>query len=499
MKYRAKFAALMTATLLSSAPTLAQSQDFDVMEASISDIHEAYRAGEVSVTKLVETYLQRIEEIDGGSISLNSLITVSPSALEVAAQLDESEAGGPLYGIPIILKDNYDTKDMPTTGGSLSLKDSTPPADATIVEKMRDAGAIILAKGNLDEWAHGGSPGGGYSSAGGQTLNPYNLNRGPAGSSGGPAAAVAANLGVVGMGSDTLGSIRGPVTNNALVGIKPTLGLVSRAGIIPFSLTFDVAGPMTRSVEDAAVVLGVIAGVDPKDPATYKSVGKAYQDYTQFLEVDGLQGARIGVLRNYFGANPSVDASVNAAIDELSQQGAVIVDPLMIPEELIAVSGAIYGTVSDLEFKWQLADYLGTLEGDAPKTLEGIIADAEANDLPLNSRVLERLHLAENRNGLDDPYYLATREHGPEMFRSVIDSILEENNLDALVYPTSGCTSRPLASAQDDTYECGEAPGAPTLLAYRATRPFRSLRALLQTVCRPAFRFWARPSASLAC
>lgn len=181
MKYRAKFAALMTATLLSSAPTLAQSQDFDVMEASISDIHEAYRAGEVSVTKLVETYLQRIEEIDGGSISLNSLITVSPSALEVAAQLDESEAGGPLYGIPIILKDNYDTKDMPTTGGSLSLKDSTPPADATIVEKMRDAGAIILAKGNLDEWAHGGSPGGGYSSAGGQTLNPYNLNRGPAG------------------------------------------------------------------------------------------------------------------------------------------------------------------------------------------------------------------------------------------------------------------------------------------------------------------------------
>lgn len=265
------------------------------------------------------------------------------------------------------------------------------------------------------------------------------------------------------MGSDTLGSIRGPVTNNALVGIKPTLGLVSRAGIIPFSLTFDVAGPMTRSVEDAAVVLGVIAGVDPKDPATYKSVGKAYQDYTQFLEVDGLQGARIGVLRNYFGANPSVDASVNAAIDELSQQGAVIVDPLMIPEELIAVSGAIYGTVSDLEFKWQLADYLGTLEGDAPKTLEGIIADAEANDLPLNSRVLERLHLAENRNGLDDPYYLATREHGPEMFRSVIDSILEENNLDALVYPTSGCTSRPLASAQDDTYECGEAPGSSNL------------------------------------
>ncbi|MFC5648540.1 amidase family protein [Paenibacillus solisilvae] len=441
---------------------------FVIEEATIADIQKALASGQLTSEALVKFYLQRIDAIDKAGPHLNSIITVNPHALETAIELDKERktkgSRGPMHGIPVILKDNYDTADMPTTGGSASLKGTVPVKDAFMVKKLRDAGAIILAKGNLDEWAHGGAPGGGYSSVGGQTLNPYKLNRGPSGSSSGPGAAVAANLAAVGMGTDTLGSIRGPVASNALVGIKPTLGLTSRSGIIPFSLTFDVGGPIARSVADAAILLGVVAGADSDDPATYQSIGKSYKDYTPFLKKNGLKGARVGVLRNYFGANAEVDQSVNVAIKDMRKQGAVIVDSLKIPQDLIDVSGKIYSTISDLEFKWQLEDYFKTRGNAFPfKTLSDIIVDAEKNNLPLNDNVLGRLKTADAREGLQDPYYQATLKYGPESFRRVIDQILKDNDLDAVVFPTSGCTAQPLEGVNDASYKCGQAPGSSNL------------------------------------
>ncbi|MBW7455257.1 amidase, partial [Paenibacillus sepulcri] len=213
-----------------------------------------------------------------------------------------------------------------------------------------------------------------------------------------------------------------------------------------------------------AIVLGVVAGADPDDPATYQSIGKSYKDYTPFLKKNGLKGARIGVLRNYFGANPEVDQSVNAAIKDMQKQGAVIVDSLKIPQDLIDVSGKIYSTISDLEFKWQLEDYFKTRGNALPfKTLSDIISDAEKNNLPLNANVLGRLETAEAAGGLQDPYYQATLKYGPESFRRVIDQLLKDNDLDAVVFPTSGCTAQPLPGVNDASYKCGQAPGSSNL------------------------------------
>jgi amidase len=445
-----------------------QVKPFDITEATISDIQSALKSGQITSEQLVKMYLDRIQAIDKEGPKLNSIISINPKAVETAIELDKERATkgprGPLHGIPVIVKDNYDTVDMPTTGGSASLKDTFPLKDSTIVKKLRDAGAIIIAKGNLDEWAHGGATGGGYSSLGGQTLNPYKLNRGPSGSSAGPGAAVAANLATVGMGTDTLGSIRGPVSSNDLVGIKPTMGLASRSGIIPFSLTFDVPGPMTRTVTDAAILLGVVSGADTEDPVTYQGIGKTYKDYTPFLKKDGLKKARIGVLRNYFGANADVDKSTNNAINDMKKQGATIVDNLFIPQDLIDSSGKIYSTISDLEFKWQLQDYLKTRGSDFPlKTLSDIIADANKNNWLVNPNVMGRLKTADAKASLQDPYYLATLKYGPDAFRRVIDQILKDNKLDAVVFPTSGCTAQPLPGVQDDSYSCGQAPGSSNL------------------------------------
>jgi amidase len=443
-------------------------EPFIIEEATIEDIQKALDSGQLTSEELVKMYLDRIQAIDKGGPHLNSIIFINPLAVETAIDLDEERKTkgpkGPLHGIPVIVKDNYDTVDMPTTGGSASLKDTVSLEDSFIVKKLRDAGAIILAKGNLDEWAHGGATGGGYSSLGGQTLNPYKLSRGPSASSAGPGAAVAANLSVVGIGTDTRGSIRGPASSNNLVGIKPTLGLTSRSGIIPLSLSFDVGGPMARSVADAAIVLGVISGVDPADPATYQSIGRAYTDYTQFLKKDGLKGARIGVLRNYFGANADVDKSVNAAIEDMNKQGAIVIDPLLMPQDLIDATDTIYSTISSLEFKWQLQDYLKKRGNNFPfHTLSEIIADAELNNLPLNPTVMGRLKTAESRPDLHDPYYLSALKYGPEAFRRVIDKILLENNLDALVFPSSGCTAHPLPGVNDDSYQCGVVPDSTNL------------------------------------
>lgn len=461
------------AVLLGILPLSALAATFSLEEATVADINAAFDAGALTSERLTQLYLNRIETYDNNGPKINSIITINPDALQTASQLDkERQLTGPrspLHGIPVILKDNYDTFDLPTTAGSVVLKGSTPPDDGFLVKQLRDAGAVILAKGNLDEWAHGGSPGGGYSSIDGQTLNPYNLNRGPAGSSGGPGAAIAANFGVIGTGSDTGGSIRGPAAANGLVGIKPTLGLTSRDGIVPFSLSLDVGGPMARTVTDAAIALGTMTGVDANDLRTLESEGKFYKDYTQFLNPDSLQGARIGVARNFFGGNDEVDQAINTALETMNDLGATVVDSTNFPQDVLASIGNTYTVISDTEFKSQIAEYLASLGDDAPvKTLADIIALSESpevvnSEFPVNSRVLERLKEAEARDSLSDPLYIDNLNSGTALVQNAIRNIMDANNLDAILYPTSRCPASPIPSVVDPTYVCRSGPGASTL------------------------------------
>lgn len=453
--------------VLSAKP--AQSATFNLQEASVSSINQAFDAGALTSEELVQLYLNRIEAYDDAGPTLNSLITVNPNALQTAAALDlERQATGPrsiLHGIPVILKDNFDTFDLPTTAGSVALQGSIPPDDAYIVKQLRDAGAIILAKANLDEWAHGGAPGGGYSSVGGQTKNPYNLNRGPAGSSGGPGAAIAANFGTIGLGTDTGGSIRGPAAANGLVGIKPTLGLTSRDGIIPFSLTLDTGGPLTRTVTDAAITLGFMTGIDPNDPVTKESEGKFFTDYTQFLDKDALQGARIGVARDFFGRNSEIDQAIEQAIAEIKALGANVVESVTFPPDVLAARGEIYSTISDTEFKAQVADYLETLSDEYPKTLAEVIEISQSpevvnSEFPVFPSVLSRLLEAEVRGPLTNPDYLDALNNGRAFIKNATLNVLNSNDLDAIIYPTSGCPAAPRSGIVDPTYVCSPGTSA---------------------------------------
>ena len=452
-----------SAVSLALTASTTKAATFELEEATVAEINQAFDAGALTSEQLVQLYLNRIEAYDQQGPSLNSLITVNPDALQQAADLDvERQTVGTrssLYGIPIILKDNYDTFDLPTTAGSVALAGSIPPNDAFVVQQLREAGAIVLGKANMDEWAHGGSPGGGYSSLGGQTLNPYDLSRGPSGSSGGPAAAIAANFGVIGFGTDTGGSIRGPAADNGLVGIKPTLGLTSRDGIIPFALSLDTGGPMARTVTDAAIALGEMTGIDESDPATLESTGKFFEDYTQFLSADALEDARIGVARDFFGSNAEVDQAINTAIDELETLGATVVDPITFPSDVLEARSSIYSTISDTEFKAQIADYLATLSNEYPETLAEIIDISTSPEVtnsptPVNSRVLERLMEAQARGPIPNPEYLEALINGTALIEEATLEIFNSNNLDALVYPTSGCPASPLPGVDDPTFVC---------------------------------------------
>ncbi len=299
-------------------------------ELTIAGIHEAVRRGELSFRQLIEGYLKRIEAYDQKGPSLNSIIYLNPKALDIADEKDkEFKQNGSLkllHGIPVLLKDNVDTKDMPTTGGSLSLQDYVPKEDAFITKKLLDAGAIILAKVNLHEFAVWGET---VSSILGQTLNPYDLTRTPGGSSGGTGAGIAANFGVIGIGTDTINSIRSPASACSLVGIRPTIGLVSRNGIIPYSLTQDAAGPITRTVEDSVKVLDVISGYDPGDPSTAWAVKNIPESYTKYLEHSGLEGVRLGVLKSFFGLSPEhedVNSAIRRCIEVMAENGATLID-----------------------------------------------------------------------------------------------------------------------------------------------------------------------------
>lgn len=403
---------------------------FELIEATIMDIQKAMDAGKLTAKELVQMYLDRIEKYDDQGPAINAIITVNPDALKIAEELDKERAEkGPrslLHGIPIIVKDNYDTADMPTTAGCTCLEDSIPPDDAYQIQKLKEAGAIILAKSNLAEFAFTYLT---NSSLGGQTLNPYDLTRYPGGSSGGTGAALAANFGVAGLGTDTGGSIRVPSSFNSLVGIRPTIGLTSRDGIIPLALTQDVGGPMARTVADAVIVLDAISGYDPADVVTARSVGEVPASYTEFLKEDGLEGKRIGVIRDLFGSNPEVVSIMDAAVKDMERLGATVIE-VTVPnlDEIVS-----YPSLSGWEFKFQLNDYLATLGDRAPyKSLSEIIESGEY-DPSIESSLIAR----EARESLDAEEYKDIVLFRTKLTQESLLKVMADYDLDALVYPTS--------------------------------------------------------------
>jgi amidase len=415
-------------------------------EQNILQLQEEMNAGRLTSREIVEWYLERIELIDSNGPRLNSIIELNPDALAIADELDaERKEKGPrglMHGIPVVLKENIDTADrMMTTAGSLALIGSVPVRDAFVVEKLRDAGAVILAKGNLSEWAnfrseHSSS---GWSSRGGQTLNPYALDRNPCGSSSGSAVAVAADLCTVAVGTETDGSVICPSHANGIVGIKPTIGLVSRSGIVPISHTQDTAGPMGRSVADAAILLGAMTGVDSRDPVTRESEGNGRTDYTKFLSPKGLEGARIGVVRNLFEFDERVDAIMEDSINIMRENGAEVVDPIEI-----AGAKELWEPEYEVllyEFKEDLNSYLAGLGPDAPvKSLEEVIEFNEANreeTMPFFGQDI--MLKSQEKGSLDEKKYVEALEKCKKLSQTEgLNPALKEKKLDTLVAPSGG-------------------------------------------------------------
>lgn len=422
------------------------SSPFELEELTISELQEGMKAGRFTARGLTETYLKRIDAIDKKGPVINCVIEINPDAMSIADAMDRERKNqdlrGPLHGIPVLIKDNIATHDrMMTTAGSLALVGSMPPEDSFVVKKLRSAGAVILGKTNLSEWAnirssHSTS---GWSARGGQTRNPYSLDRNPCGSSSGSGVAAAANLCAAAIGTETDGSVVCPCSANSLVGIKPTVGLISRAGIIPIAHSQDTAGPMVRTVADAAILLGVLTGIDPNDAATNDSKGKALTDYTKFLNKDGLRGARIGVVRKSFGSNEQVDQLMADRIAEIKKLGAIIVDPADIP-----TSGKFDDSELEVllyELKADLNSYLTWLGPNAPvHSLKEIIDFNEKNREKELKYFGQDLFLkAEAKGPLTSKEYLDALRMNHELTREKgIDFVLHEKKLDALIAPTGG-------------------------------------------------------------
>ena len=413
-----------------------------VSNQTIAEFESDLSHGRTTVRATTEGYIARIGAIDSSGPALHAVLEVNSEATRIAGELDAKHGKHrPLFGVSVLLKDNIDTADtLLTTAGSLALMTSKPTRDAFIVRRLRDSGAVILGKTNMSEWANYRSTrsSSGWSGRGGQTKNPYALDRNPCGSSAGSGAAVAAGLAIVAIGSETDGSIVCPSSANGLVGIKPTVGLVSRSGIIPISASQDTAGPMAHTVADAAAVLTVLAGFDPDDPATAPLKSHPAPDYTRFLDANGLKGARIGVLRHYAGFHEQVDVVFEQALTALRAQGAVLVDPVEIPNsEKLDVDEQV---VMQYEFKDGLNRYLGTRKGEGPRTLAELI---DYNNQHLNSEMpffQQELFLKSNASGpLTDHAYMEAHERakrlaGPEG----IDAALAKDHLDVLIAPTLG-------------------------------------------------------------
>jgi len=427
-------------------PASPEVRAFELEEITIGELQDGMKSGKYTARSLVEMYSARIQEADKSGPKVNAVIEMNPDAASIAEQLDQERKAkgprGPMHGIPVLIKDNIDTADrMMTTAGSLALVGSKPPKDSMVAQKLRAAGAVILGKTNLSEWAnirssHSTS---GWSGRGGLTRNPYALDRNACGSSSGTGAGISANFAAVGIGTETDGSIVCPSSSNGLAGIKPTVGLVSRSGIIPISHSQDGAGPMCRTVRDAAILLGALTGMDPEDPATAASAGKSQSNYEQFCDPAGLKGARIGVARKYFGFSDSVDSLIEQALDVMKKQGATLVDPADI-----ATLGKFDESellVFLYELKADLNAYLARLGPSAPvKTLKDIIEFNERNrekEMPYFGQDL--FIKAEAKGPLTEREYVEALAKNHQLARTEgIDALMTKHQLDAIVAPTGG-------------------------------------------------------------
>jgi amidase len=421
------------------------SAPFELDEITLGELQSAMTSGQYTARSIAEKYLARIDAMDKSGPTVNSVIEVNPDALAIAGALDQERkqkgARGPLHGVPVLIKDNIDTGDrMMTTAGSLALVGPPAPRDSFVAQKLREAGAVILGKTNLSEWAnirssHSTS---GWSGRGGLTRNPYALDRNPCGSSSGSGAATSANFCTLAVGTETDGSVVCPSSLNGIVGIKPTLGLISRSGIIPIAHSQDTAGAMARTVRDAAILLGALAGTDPRDPATAASIGKAAPDYTRFLDPNGLRGARIGVARKYFGFNDGVDALMDSLLNDMKKQGAEVIDPADLPS---------HGKFDDTEFtvllyelKADLNAYLAARRTAPVRTLEDVIAFDDNNkekEMPFFGQDI--FVKAQAKGPLSSKEYVDALAANVRLSRNEgIDAVMDKYHLDALVAPTAG-------------------------------------------------------------
>ncbi len=437
---------LATTASLALPPLVRGATRAAVEDMTLADIQAAYADGRLTARRLTQMYLQRIEALDRNGPRLGAVLEINPRALEIAGELDQERGSkgprGPLHGIPILIKDNVETADhMMTTAGSLALEGWYAPQDAPLVARLRAAGAVILGKTNLSEWANFRSTHSisGWSGRGGQTRNPYAPDRTPSGSSSGSAVAVAATLCAMAVGTETDGSIVSPASINGIVGLKPTVGLISRSGVVPISHSQDTPGPLTRSVRDAAVMLSVMAGPDPADAATLAVGNRFESDYSQFLNTDGLRGARLGVARRFFAGFTPLNHFLDACIATLRRAGAIIVDPADLPAN--DALGAAEFEVLLYEFKADLNAYLARLPANfRVRSLADVIRFNEteaAREMPLFDQ--ELLHQAEAKAGLDSSAYKSARATCLAATRAGgIDAVLSEHKLDAIVTLTSG-------------------------------------------------------------
>jgi len=431
-----------------STNTKFEMETFSIDELSISHTHKALLNQQINCVGLVQKYKTRIETYDKAT-NLNAIILINPNALKRAQTLDKefqkSKSLRPLHCIPVILKDNFDTADMPTEAGSIALKGSIPPDDAFMVKKLRQAGAIILAKSNMAEWAF--SPYQTISSTHGETTNAYDVSRVPAGSSGGTASAVAANFGIIGMGTDTGNSIRGPASHLSLVGIRSTIGLTSRDGVVPLVLNRDIAGPLTRTVEDAARTFNIIAGYDPADPITNHVKTKVKSDYTQYLKKDGLQGVRLGVLREIYDnsdANAEIQVLMDQAIADLKKSGAIIVDPLNIEnfETLRKATGFCS------RFRYDLKNYLSSLGAAAPfNSLDEIVEKKQFDDR--NSGAMKwAMSISVTPDKQEPPCVDVQGDPRRKNFLTAVVTAMDIHKLDAIIYPSWSNPPRKLGDSE---------------------------------------------------
>lgn len=468
-----------------SASGVPESEAFDLEEATIADIRDALADGSLSCVSLVQRYLDRIERYEDSGYKLNAITTVNSDALKAAASLDAeyAEAGprGDLHCIPTLLKDNVDTADMPTSNGSVIMRESMPPDDAFIVDRLRQAGALILGKASMGEFA--GSP---WSTLDGQMVNPYHRRRDTGGSSSGSGSAVAANLAVLAVGTDTSTSVRGPASYNGIVGLRPTTGLISRDGIVPKNLLFDTAGPMARTVTDTALMLETLTGRggdDPRNEGVYDTYPERLGDgdpddgisYTRHLQEDSLEGARLGVVRDFFGGDPEIDKLAQQALRTMEERGATLVDITLDPDFLrfyVENGDQNIREIADYRFQADFETYLATLPPDIPKTVEELIHSYEAREgdaaNPVAASVLDELLKDSLKHTVDDPKYVELVDDLLPAATRYKRALFAENDLDALVFPyeTAFATpiDNPVTTVDDPTYTPSDVP-SPSIFA----------------------------------